>query len=193
MREHGLRAKDVVRVRVRVHAPAIDVLGSGTDPSTVHQTKFSMGFVLAQIALKGSAGIDDFTEEALGNPGLPEFSERVEMTLDSEVDAAYPERWIGLVDIETTDGETITSHVDVPKGDPGNTLSREEIEEKARNLAAFRGGASDEEMTRIIHRAWNLDREPDVRALFARPGVGSREKSIPKRGTESKPQGDVNP
>jgi 2-methylcitrate dehydratase PrpD len=175
MREHGLRANDVVRVRARVHAPAIDVLGPVTDPSTVHQPKFSMGFVLAQVALKGSAGIDDFTEEALGDPGLREFSERVEMALDSEVDAACPERWIGLVDIETTDGETITSRVDVPKGDPGNTLSREEIEEKARNLAAFRGGASDEEMTRIIDRAWNLDHKPDVRDLFARPGVGSGE------------------
>jgi 2-methylcitrate dehydratase PrpD len=133
-----------------------------------------MGFVLAQVALKKSAGIDDFTEEALENPQLHEFSERVEMVQDPEVDAAYPERWIGLVDIETTGAEILTCRVDEPKGDPGNTLSREEIEEKARNLAEYKGGASDGEMTRIIERTWNLDHEPDVRDLLERPEVGSR-------------------
>lgn len=168
MHEHGLGAGDIARVRARVHAPAMDVLGPVADPSTVHQSKFSMGFVLAQVALKRSAGIDDFTEEALEDPGLREFSKRVEMVVDPEVDSAYPERWIGLVDIETAGGEKITSRVDVPKGDPGNTLSYEEIVEKARRLAAFRGGASDEEITRIIARTRNLDQEPDVRDLLPR-------------------------
>jgi 2-methylcitrate dehydratase PrpD len=137
-----------------------------SDPRTIHQSKFSMGFVLALIAKRRSAGIDDFTEEALEDPELREFNERVEMVLDPEVDAAYPRRWIGLVEVETTGGERITSRVDVPKGDPGNTLSREELEEKARSLAAYGGGASDAEMDRIIHRVWNLDREPDMRNLL---------------------------
>jgi 2-methylcitrate dehydratase PrpD len=137
-----------------------------SDPRTIHQSKFSMGFVLALIAARGSAGIDDFTEEALEDPELRGFSERVEMVFDPDVDAAYPQRWIGLVEIETTGGDRIISRVDVPKGDPGNTLSREEIEAKARSLAAFQGGASDEEMDRIIGRVWSLDREPDVRNLL---------------------------
>ena len=174
MQEHGLEADDIARVCARVHGPAIDVLVPVTEPTTVHQSKFSMGFVLAQVALKKSAGIDDFTEEALENPQLHEFSERVEMVQDPEVDAAYPERWIGLVDIETTGAEILTCRVDEPKGDPGNTLSRQEIEEKARNLAEYKGGASDGEMTRIIERTWNLDHEPDVRDLLERPEVGRR-------------------
>jgi len=53
--------------------------------------------------------------------------------------------------------------VEVPKGDPGNPLSRAEIEDKARRLAAFRDGASTDEIGRVIERAWNLDQEPDVR------------------------------
>lgn len=175
MQEHGLGVDDIARVRARVHGPAIDVLGPVTDPRTIHQSKFSMGFVLAQVALKGSAGIDDFTEEALEDPGLREFSERVEMVQDREVDAAYPERWIGLVEIETTSGETITSRVEVPKGDPDNTLSREEVEEKARNLAAHGGGASDEEMDRIISRAWNLDHKPDVCDLLPDSVEGAKQ------------------
>jgi 2-methylcitrate dehydratase PrpD len=166
MREHGLTADRIARVRARVHAAAIDVLGPVSDPRTIHQSKFSMGFVLALIAKGGSAGIDDFTEEALDDPELREFSERVEMVLDPEIDAAYPRRWIGLVEIETTGGERITSRVDVPKGDPANTLTRRELEEKAHSLAAFQDGASDEEMGSLMDRIWNLDREPDVRNML---------------------------
>ena len=125
-----------------------------------------MGFVLGMAALRGRAGVEDFTEEALADPGVRAFSDRVEMVLDPEVDAAYPESWIGLVDVETEGGERFTSRVDVPKGDPGNTLSREEVEEKARSLAAYRSAASPDEMDRLIERARNLHREPDVRDLL---------------------------
>src|SRR5215204_5138093 len=166
MREQDLAPGDVEGVRARVHAAAIDVLGPVTDPKTIHQSKFSMGFVLALAALRGRAGVNDFTEEALEDEELRAFHDRVEMVLDPEVDAAYPERWIGLVDVETTGGERFTSRVDVPKGDPENTLSPEEVEEKARDLAAYRGGTSFEELRRIVERVRNLHREPDVRNLL---------------------------
>jgi 2-methylcitrate dehydratase PrpD len=169
MHEHHLTADRIARVRAHVHEAAIDVLGPVTDPRTIHQSKFSMGLVLALIALRGRAGVTEFTDEALWDPEFRGFANRVEMVYDPEIDAAYPERWIGFVEVETTDGERFTSRVDIPKGDPGNTLSRVELEDKARRLADFRGGASPEEMDRIMDRVWTLDREPDVRNLL--PGV----------------------
>ena len=167
MQEHDLAPDRIRHVRARVHAAAIDVLGPVTDPRTIHHSKFSMGFVLALVALHGRAGITEFTEEALQDSELRSFHDRVEMVLDPEIDAAYPERWIGLVEVETTDGKSLTSRVDVPKGDPGNTLSRQEIEDKTRRLAQHGGGTSPEEVQRIIERAWNLHQEPHVRDLLA--------------------------
>jgi 2-methylcitrate dehydratase PrpD len=164
--EHELTADQIAGVRARVHGAAIDVLGPVTDPHTIHQSKFSMGFVLALVAMRGSAGIDDFTEEALEDPELREFGERVEMVLDPEVDAAYPERWVGLVEVETRDGRSFTSRVDVPKGDPGNALSREELTDKFRRLAAYAGGASETEVENVVARALNLEKETDVRDLL---------------------------
>lgn len=166
MQEHHLTADQIARVRAHVHQAAIDVLGPVTDPRTVHQAKFSMGFVLALIALYGHAGITDFSEEALQDRKIRDFLSRVEMVMDPEIDAAYPERWIGLVEAETIDGRHFTSRVDVPKGDPGNTLSRAEIEDKARRLAAYQQGASSEEMDQIIARVWTLDQQPHVRDLL---------------------------
>ena len=167
MQEHDLAPGRIRSVRARVHAAAIDVLGPVTDPRTIHQSKFSMGFVLALVALRGRAGITEFTEGSLQDPELRSFHDRVEMVLDPEIDAAYPERWIGLVEVETTDGKSLTSRVAVPKGDPGNTLSRKEIEDKTSRLAQYGGGTSPEEVQRIIKRAWNLRQEPHVRDLLA--------------------------
>jgi 2-methylcitrate dehydratase PrpD len=169
MQEHDLGADNVARVRAHVHQAAIDVLGPVSDPQTIHQSKFSMGFVLALIALRGRAGVTEFTDEALRDPVVRGFADRVEMVYDPEIDAEYPDRWIGFVEVQTTDGERFTSRVDTPKGDPANTLSRAEIEDKARLLGAFREGASPEEIRRIADRVWALDLEPDVRDLL--PGV----------------------
>jgi 2-methylcitrate dehydratase PrpD len=171
MQEHGLEAGDISSVKARVHGAAIDVLGQVTDPRTIHQSKFSMGFVLAVVALRGKAGIEQFTEAALEDPELREFHDKVEMVLDPEVDEAYPRRWIGLVDIQTTGGRKITSKVDVPKGDPGNTLSRRELTGKALRLAAFSGGASEAEMKSLLARSFALREESGLRDLLPEDGT----------------------
>ena len=165
-KEQGLGADDIARVRARVHAATIDVLGPVSDPRTIHRSTFFIGFVLAMIAKKGSAEIDDFTEEALGDSKLRRSIAKVEMVLDPEVDAAYPRRWIRVVGIKTTGDERFTSRVEVPKGGPVNTLSHQELEEKPRNLTAYGGGASAGEIDRIVARIGNLKEKTDVRDLL---------------------------
>jgi 2-methylcitrate dehydratase PrpD len=163
MRAHDLKANDVARVIALVHQGAIDVLGPVLDPQTVHQSKFSMGTVLGLIAVHGGAGLTDF-DAHWRDPEVAAFGERVAMRRDAEVDAAYPARWIGKVEIETRDGRILQARVDEPKGDPGNTLGRAEIEAKALRLAAYADGARADEMKRAIGR---------IRALRETPRVGS--------------------
>jgi 2-methylcitrate dehydratase PrpD len=131
------------------------VLGPVTDPQTVHQGKFSMGTVLGLIATRGHAGLAEFDADYKAN-AVVAFRNKVEMVLDPEVDAAYPARWIGKVLVQTTDGRTLASRVDEPKGDPGNTLDRAEIEAKAVRLAQYQGGANEAEMRGVIERVWSL-------------------------------------
>jgi 2-methylcitrate dehydratase PrpD len=120
----------------------------------VHQAKFSMGTVLALIAHDRGATLEGF-EDALARPEIAAFARRVRMELDAEVDAEYPARWIGKVEVGTLDGRTLTARVDEPKGDPGNTLSRAEIEDKARTLARF-GGLAPETIDRLFPCLWGI-------------------------------------
>jgi 2-methylcitrate dehydratase PrpD len=155
MTQERLKAEHVARVTARVHKGAIDVLGPVTDPQTVHQSKFSMGTVLGLIAIHGRAALTDFDKD-FRDPKVMSFRERVHMELDDEVDAAYPARWIGKVTVETTDGRRLEGRVDVPKGDPDNTLARHELEDKAIRLGTYRSAASEAEMRAVIARVWGL-------------------------------------
>jgi len=162
MLTHGLRAANIAAVTAHVHQGAIDVLGPVVDPQTVHQSKFSMGTVLGLVAVHGRAGLTDF-DAHWQDADVTAFRERVAMRLDAEIDAAYPARWIGKVTVRTDDGRAFDARVDEPKGDPGNTLSRAEIEDKAERLAAYRDGASRAEIARAIER---------IRALGTTARVG---------------------
>lgn len=162
---HGLAPADIAQVTTHVHQGAIDVLGAVTDPSTVHQSKFSMGTVLALIARFQRAGLQEF-EQHFRAAETARLRDLVTMELDAEVDAAYPQRWIGKVTVRTADGRVLHGRVDEPKGDPGNTLSREEITAKALRLAEYSQGASADEMRAAIARVWSIADSPRVGDLL---------------------------
>lgn len=166
MQVHGLKPENLARVVTHVHQGAIDVLGPVVRPVTVHQSKFSMGTVLALVARFGRAGLVEFDQHFI-DAETQALRDRVTMELDAEVDAAYPQRWIGKVSVYTTDGRVLQGRVDEPKGDPGNTLSREEITAKALRLAAFSGGASAPEMQAAVDALWGVAAWPQVGALLA--------------------------
>ncbi|CAB3876664.1 MULTISPECIES: MmgE/PrpD family protein [Achromobacter] len=165
LRDNPLTEDAIDRVVAHVHQGAIDVLGPVVDPRTVHQSKFSMGTVLGLIARKGRAGLPEF-DAALDDPAVAAFRARVTMELDPEVDAAYPQRWIGKVTVHTRDGRTLHGRVDEPKGDPGNTLSRDEIEAKTLSLGRYADAATDAELRGLIGAIWNLEKAERIGALL---------------------------
>ena len=163
MAREQLVADQIRGVTARVHQGALDVLGRVDTPRTIHQAKFSMGTVLALIALHGRAGLGEFHGIPLDDPAVAAFRDRVRMTLDAEVDQAYPARWLGRITVETVDGRTLHGAIDEPKGDPGNTLSRPELEDKFRRLAAFGGNTNAARADQLIARVWSLGAGGPVR------------------------------
>lgn len=167
MHKHGVKAVELERVVAHVHQGALDVLGPVLNPSSVHQSKFSMGTVLALVARFGHAGLAEF-ERHYQDDETRALRDRIEMVLDAEVDAAYPQRWIGKVTAYTADARVLTGRVDEPKGDPGNTLSRDEITAKALRLAAFSGAATAAEMQAAVTALWGIAQWPRVGRLLER-------------------------
>jgi 2-methylcitrate dehydratase PrpD len=166
MLAHHLKPDDIAKVETLVHQGAIDVLGPVADPATVHQSKFSMGTVLALIAYYQFAGLQEF-DQHFHDQAICAFRDRVTMVLDPEVDSAYPQRWIGKVKVYLQNGDVLEGRVDEPKGDPGNTLTRAEITDKAMRLAAFSGGATPSEMSTAVERLWNIRKQAKMGLLIS--------------------------
>lgn len=166
MLAHHLKPDAITKVETLVHQGAIDVLGPVADPATVHQSKFSMGTVLALIAYYQFAGLQEF-DQHFHDQAICAFRDRVTMVLDPEVDSAYPQRWIGKVKVYLQNGDVLEGRIDEPKGDPGNTLTRAEITDKAMRLAAFSGGATPSEMSAAIERLWNIRKQAKMGLLIS--------------------------
>jgi 2-methylcitrate dehydratase PrpD len=163
--DHNLSHDDITRVTAHVHQAAIDVLGAVDVPQSVHQAKFSMGTVLALIAVFHRAGLREF-EDHYADPSVAAFRDKVVMVPDPEIDSAYPARWIGKITVETRNGRVLNGRVEEPRGDPGNPLTRAEIEEKALRLADFTGAATPAEMESVFAKVRDLTRTPHVGFLL---------------------------
>lgn len=165
MQHNGLQPADLAQVTCHVHQGAIDVLGPVVNPSTVHQSKFSMGTVLGLAARFGFAGLSEF-DAHFQAPETVALRDKVVMQLDREVDQAYPQRWIGKVTVTTTDGRTLHGRVDEPKGDPGNTLSRAEITDKALRLARYGRAVAAPQAEAAVARLWQVAQWPQIGRLL---------------------------
>ncbi|UVE19683.1 MmgE/PrpD family protein [Pseudomonas sp. LS44] len=165
MQREGLSHEQLAHITTRVHQGAIDVLGRVVVPQSVHQAKFSMGAVLGLIAVYGKAGLVEFEQHALSDPHVAAVREKTEMVLDPEVDGAYPQRWLGRVEVLCTDGRKFTAAIDEPKGDPGNTLSRAELEDKFQRLLAFSGARTEAQGAELIAKVWALHKTDDLQAI----------------------------
>ncbi|MCB1501566.1 MAG: MmgE/PrpD family protein [Bauldia sp.] len=163
--DNRLSAGDIASITAHVHQGALDVLGPVITPATVHQAKFSMPATLGLIAVHRRAGMAEY-DAFFTDTAARAFNDRVHMRLDPEVDAAYPDRWIGKVTVETTDGRTLAARVDEPKGDPGNTLSHDEIDEKARRLIAYGGGVEANEADALMARLWGIAEASEIGRLL---------------------------
>jgi 2-methylcitrate dehydratase PrpD len=163
--DHNLTSGDIARVTAHVHQAAIDVLGAVYVPQSVHQAKFSMGTVLGLIAVFHRAGLREF-EDHFADPLVAAFRGKVTMVPDPEIERAYPARWIGKVTVETTNGRALHGRVEEPRGDPGNPLTRAEIEEKVQRLADFTGAATHAETESVFAKVRELTRTPHMGFLL---------------------------
>ncbi|MGB7191872.1 MAG: MmgE/PrpD family protein [Collimonas pratensis] len=163
---HDLVPEQIARVTAYVHQGAIDVLGPVQKPQTVHQAKFSMGTVLGLIAQFHCAGMKEF-DAYYNDARIAAFRDKVRMEIDIEVDRAYPARWIGKVTVETVDGRMLHGRVEEPKGDPGNTLNRAELEQKALRLAHFSGAATAVEMHAVFEQIWQVAKINKIERFLA--------------------------
>ncbi len=132
---HRINPPDIEKIIVRT-AKGVDLqCGFPYEPLSVLQAQMSLQYCLAVAALEGRALIEQFTPEKIADPRILEMAKKVEIAIDPEIEALYPEKFANKVEIVLAGGQGFTARVDSPSGSPENPLTFDEVAKKFMSLA----------------------------------------------------------
>jgi 2-methylcitrate dehydratase PrpD len=97
-------------------------------PVSSYGAKFSLPYSIAVMIVRGRAGLDEFTEQAIRDPAVLELSRKVRYVLDPTID--YPRHFSGHVKVCTKDGRVLEENQPHPRGGFEDPLPPAEIEAK---------------------------------------------------------------
>ena len=141
--EHDLRAADVSRVTYGLSHAGMLLVGAPAEkkanPQNVVDGQFSGPFVLSAALATGAMNWDSY--KLLQDGEIRGLLPKVHCEHDPEIEAEFPANMSGRITIEAQ-GRSYTRKVVVPKGEPGNFLTEDELLAKFASLADPVLGAS---------------------------------------------------
>lgn len=174
VKEHNIKPENVKSVTVRTIARAADILADETKyhPETKETADHSLPYVVSAAILDRMITPLQFTPEKIADPRLRELLPKIKVVADPELEKIFPEKKPTIVEITTTGGETVSQSVDFPKGDPRNTMTDEELEEK---FDALTNEAYPAEQKVAVKKAiWDFAEAPTIDDLLKRMVISAK-------------------
>jgi 2-methylcitrate dehydratase len=138
LKENRLSADDVKEVRIQTLARAADILSdpSKYDPRSKETADHSLPYCIAAALTDGMVTPQQFKDEKIFDPKLREQLPKIQVKANPEFEKLFPKIQPCHVEIETSDGRTFEKRVDIPKGDPRDPMTEEELKVKFDALAS---------------------------------------------------------
>lgn len=128
VRQNTIDINDITKIRVRTYSVANYIAGN-KEAKTGLAAKFSIPVSLGLLLAYGKAGNDEYTEEGVNNPLVQKLSQKVDIEVDEEMDAVFPGKRRARLEI-VTGKEAFAHEVDIPRGEPENPVSDDELKDK---------------------------------------------------------------
>src|SRR5438094_9459295 len=129
VKEHKSQADDVKEIKVEVIARAADILGDPHKyrPDSKETADHSLPYCMAVGLVDGMVTPLQFKEERVLDKKLIPIMDKVKVVANDEFEALFPKFQPSRVTITTNDCKSHSTRVDVPKGDPRDPMTEEEI------------------------------------------------------------------
>jgi 2-methylcitrate dehydratase len=129
IKDHNITAEDVKEIKVEVIARAADILGDPHKyrPDSKETADHSLPYCMAVGLVDGMVTPLQFKEERVLDKSLVPIMDKVKVVANEEFEALFPKFQPSRVTITTNDGKQHSTRVDVPKGDPRDPMTEEEI------------------------------------------------------------------
>jgi len=162
--EHTISPGSVEHVDIAVPADTAEPLVY-REPRTGLEGKFSMPYLIARALTDGDVTLDAFTDQAVRNEDVRQLLQRVDMRVDSGMQAGADGSRPAAVSIRLKNGHTLTAREKFPKGSPQLPMTSEELVAKFRGCA--RGVISDTSIDRALRYIGTLEAMRTIRPLAA--------------------------
>jgi len=144
--------EEIDSIKVETYRVAVD-----TEIHTVRSrgdAYFNVAYALSVRIILGRADWDAFDTRHLGNPKMKELMSRVQISVEEQIDKAYPKERGARVTLGLKSGKTFTALQRLPKGEPELPISFEETAEKFRLEA--KEFLTKDETDGIVNQAFEL-------------------------------------
>jgi 2-methylcitrate dehydratase PrpD len=156
-----IAAREIERIRVGSYRAAKEVSGYES-PQTPSEARFSLKYVVATALTHGSVRLAAFEPERMNDGATRELMQRIEVAIDPELDAAFPQQRAARVAIVARDGREEELLQPMRIGDPEAPLSDAQLDEKYLELAVpVLGGAK---ARALLAKLWKLEAEKTLAA-----------------------------
>lgn len=159
LRESGVPQEEIQSVNIKTYSLAVkkhdhtDIKGSAS-------AKMSTPYNFAVTYVLGKTGMEAFTPEALADPRVQELTKKVLVTEDAEMSAVFPAQTIATVELALKDGRVLSGKSILPKGEPENPLTMDEVLEKFNALILF-SGKSEADAKALVDAVMNVEDKLD--------------------------------
>lgn len=137
--KHSFRAGEIEEVICRTAEGPVhrlwEPLKEKRRPTSSYGAKFSLPYSVAVMLVRGRAGLEEFSDEAIEDSETLALAAKVGYELDPTID--YPRRFSGHVLIRLKNGKILEESQPYPRGGMESPLPAEEIEEKFHANAAM--------------------------------------------------------
>ncbi|MET0964530.1 MAG: MmgE/PrpD family protein, partial [Noviherbaspirillum sp.] len=132
--QYAIDPADIEKVGISTYRAALEVAGYD-NPATPAEARFSVKYTVATALTHGSVRLAAFEPERLSDAATRALMQKIELSVDAELDAAFPGRRAARVSIHLRDGRVLTHLQPTRKGDPESPLTDSELEQKYLELA----------------------------------------------------------
>ena len=138
VKAHDLDPDQITEIKVEVIARAADILGDPAKyrPTSKETADHSLPYSLAVGLVDGMVTPLQFKQERIDDPGLIPVMDKIKVVPNDEFESLFPKFQPSQVTITLQDGTSHTERVDVPKGDPRDPMTEEEIAVKFNALGS---------------------------------------------------------
>jgi len=153
---------DIQEVLIRTYSTAINIAGVD-NPINPYQAKFSLKYCVAVALKEGKVELQHFNNVLLRDASIKELMNKINVSVDPELDKRYPNEWIAAVSIKLKDGRKFEEITKYPDGDPNDETWKREVTNKFVSLTSLY--IEESVLKEIINKVQTLESLNDINFL----------------------------